>query len=69
METSAIYEIRIKEQLGVQWAEWFAPLVIHHTQAGGATLVGPICDQAALHGILVKLRDLNLTLLGVNKLE
>ena len=69
METTAIYEIRIKEQLSAQWAEWFAPLVIHRAQSGGVTLIGPIDDQAALHGVLVKLRDLNVTLLGINKLE
>lgn len=69
MEITAIYEIRIKEQLGAQWAEWFEPLVMHREPSGEVTLIGPICDQAALHGVLVKLRDLNVTLLGVNKVQ
>lgn len=61
-----IYQIRISEQLDEQWAEWFLPLVIHHAATGATTLTGPVRDQAELFGLLIKVRDLNLTLVAVN---
>ncbi len=68
MEANAIYEIRLKGYLSQQWVEWFDPLVIEHTPAGETLLTGPIRDQAELYGLLLKLRDLNLTLVAVNRL-
>ena len=69
MERATIYQIRIKGHLSKRWASWFAPLVIDNEPNGEATLTGPLPDQAALHGVLVKVRELNLTLLAVNRLE
>jgi hypothetical protein len=66
MGTPIIYEIIIKEQLDEQWAEWFSPLLIHTLPDGDTMLSGPLRDQGELHGILNKVRDLNLTLLCVN---
>ena len=57
--------IRLKEQLDDEWAEWFFPLVIHNETNGETTLRGTLRDQAELHGILTKVRDLNLTLVSV----
>jgi hypothetical protein len=62
------YEIRIKGHLGRRWAEWFVGLTMTHTASGETTLSGPIEDQAALHGVLNKIRDLNLTLIAVNEI-
>jgi hypothetical protein len=60
-----IYQIRVKGRLGAQWADWFAGLTIT-LEAGGDTLLrGPVADQAALHGLLRKVRDLGLPLLEV----
>ncbi len=57
--------IRLKEQLDDAWAEWFFPLVITNEYNGETTLRGVLRDQAELHGILGKIRDLNLTLVAV----
>lgn len=64
-----LYEIRIKGHLAPRWAEWFAGLAITHTASGETILIGPIEDQAALHGVLAKIRDLNLVLIAVNRIE
>ena len=69
MRTPSIYQIRINEQLGDQWAEWFSPLVIQYEPNGNTTLIGPLRDQAELFGLLIKVRDLNLTLVAVNRIE
>jgi hypothetical protein len=69
MCTSITYQITLKEQLDEQWAEWFSPLVIQHESEGNTTLTGPLRDQGELHGMLIKVRDLNLTLLAVNRIE
>jgi hypothetical protein len=61
-----VYEIRIKGHLDVRWAEWFEGLNITLEENGCTLLRGPLADQAALHGILKKVRDLGLTLLSVN---
>ena len=66
---SSHYEIRIKGHLASRWAEWFAGLTMTYTASGETVLCGPIEDQAALHGVLVKVRDLNLTLIAVNRIS
>jgi len=66
---STIYQIRIKEQLADTWADWFDPLVIQHEANGEATLTGPVRDQAELFGLLLKVFNLNLTLLAVYRVE
>jgi hypothetical protein len=69
MTKPVLYQIRIKEQLDDQWAEWFWPLVLHPLPGGDTMLSGHLRDQGELHGILNKVRDLNLTLLYVNSME
>ncbi len=61
-----VYEIRLKGHLDARWAEWFEGLTITLEENGCTLLSGPLADQAALHGILKKVRDLGLTLLSVN---
>ena len=62
------YEIRITGQLDARWAEWFEGLTI--TLDGGDTLItGPVVDQAALHGLLKKVRDLGMSLVSVSPVE
>jgi hypothetical protein len=59
------YEIRIKGHLDKHWAAWFEGLTITLEEDGDTLLTGPIVDQAALHGLLKKVRDLGLPLLSV----
>lgn len=58
------YQIRLQGQLGPQWAAWFDGLTITHTANGDTLLTGPVADQAALYGLLRKVRDLGLPLLA-----
>lgn len=64
-----IYEIRVKGHLDSNWVEWFAPLIIQNQPAGEATLTGSVRDQAELFGLLLKVANLNLTLLAVRRVE
>lgn len=66
-ETQApqIYQIRLQGHLGSQWTDWFGGLTVALTDDGDTLLTGPVADQAALHGLLRKVRDLGLTLLAV----
>ncbi len=61
-----VYEIRIRGHLGQQWREWFMGLTIVLQEDGNTRLTGVVVDQAALHGILKKVRDLGIPLLAVN---
>ena len=63
------YEICIKEPISDRWLEWFGEFNITQTTSGEILLTGPIADQSALHGLLAKIRDLNLTLISVNRIE
>jgi hypothetical protein len=65
----AIYEIRIRDRLDEDWSEWFDPMTLTHTSEGQTILTGPVADQAALHGLLSKISDLNLTLISVTQVE
>lgn len=69
MDQPAIYQIRIKGHVSQQWADWFAGLTITLEADGNTLLTGPIVDQAALHGLLKKVRDLGVPLLSVNLVE
>jgi hypothetical protein len=60
-----LYEIRIKGQLDHQWTDWFGGLAITLQPNGDTLLRGPIVDQAALHGVLRKVRDLGMPLLSI----
>jgi hypothetical protein len=64
-----VYQIRLKEQLDQHWSSWFGGLTIT-TEANGETLLtGDVVDQAALHGLLSKVRDLQLTLIAIYPIE
>jgi hypothetical protein len=63
------YEIEIREPIGEQSMSWFDGLSITSTFSGGTLLAGQVVDQPALHGILMLIRDLNLTLISVNRIE
>jgi hypothetical protein len=63
-----VYQIRLRGHLGPQWAAWFAGLTIRLEENGETVLTGTVVDQAALHGVLRKVRDLGLPLLAVNRL-
>ncbi len=62
---AARYEIRCATHLDHRWDAWFDGLVLRHDRDGTTTLSGPVVDQAALYGLLDKLRDLGLPLLSV----
>jgi hypothetical protein len=64
-----IYQIRIKGLLSDQWSEWFQGLSIIPAGDGDTFLTGPAADQAALFGLLRKVRDLGMPLLSVNRIE
>jgi hypothetical protein len=62
-----VYQIRIKGHLGRQWTDWFGGLTITLEESGDTFLTGTVVDQAALHGLLKKVRDLGMPLLSVNR--
>ncbi len=65
----AIYQIRIKGHLDSLWKDWFEGLAIILEEDGNTLLSGPLIDQAALHGVLKKVRDLGMILISVNRVE
>jgi hypothetical protein len=64
-----VYQIRIKGHLNSQWTDWFGGLTITLEKDGTTLLTGPVVDQAALHGLLKKVRDLSLPLVSVSPVE
>ena len=62
-------EIRVKGQIDERWSEWLDGLTIAHTEEGETVLSGEVLDQAALYGLIAKLRDLGLPLLAMNSVE
>jgi hypothetical protein len=64
-----IYQIKIKGLLDGQWVDWFDGLAISPTEDGDTLLTGPIEDQAALHGLLKKVRDSGMSLVSVGPIE
>lgn len=64
-----IYQIRLEGHLDRQWTEWFGGLTITLEENGDTLLTGPVVDQAALFGLLRKVRDLGMSLLSVNRLN
>ncbi len=66
---TSYYQIHVQGHLDASWANWFDGLTISHETDGGSMLSGQITDQAALHGVLNKIRDLGLTLIAVQRLN
>jgi hypothetical protein len=64
-----IYQIILKGQLDHQWTDWFEGLTITMGTDGNTLLTGPVVDQAALHGLLKKVRDLGMPLVSVNRMK
>ncbi|GAA1026937.1 hypothetical protein GCM10009557_06400 [Virgisporangium ochraceum] len=63
------YEIRIQGRLGTRWSTWLDGFDVHHPDDGTTVLRGPVTDQAALHGLLHKVRDLGVPLLSVTRTD
>ena len=64
-----VYQIRVKGHLGHEWTDWFEGLTITLEEDGDTLLTGPVVDQAALHGLLKKVRDLGMPLVSVGPVE
>ena len=62
---TVIYQIRVRSHLAHEWRDWFEGLTISLEENGDTLLTGPVVDQAALHGLLKKVRDLGLSLVSV----
>jgi len=65
----ALYQIEVKGNLDQKWSDWFDGLTITPQANDATTLTGPVANQAALHGLLAKVRDLGLPLLLVKRME
>lgn len=68
-DDGAIYEIRLQGHLDARWADRFGGMTLTLTEAGETLLIGPVADQAALHGLFKKIRDVGLQLIAVNLIE
>ncbi len=64
-----VYQVRIGGQLGREWTDWFDGLTITPQENGDTLLTGPVADQAALYGLLRRVRDLGMALVSVNRVE
>ena len=67
MRTAVCYEIRVEGHISDSWSSWFEGMAIRHEEDGGTVLSGPLVDEAALHGVLTKIRDLGLPLVQVRR--
>lgn len=63
----SFYEIRVEGHLSESWSSWFDGMVIQPMESGETVLSGPLVDEAALHGVLMKIRDLGLPLIEVKR--
>ena len=68
-DRQAVYQIRVKANLDRKWSDWFDGFTITQQADDETLLTGPVADQAALHGLLAKIRDLGLPLLLVKRVE
>ena len=64
-----IYQIRVQGHLGTQWTDWFGGLTVTLEDNGETLLTGPVADQAALHGLLRRVRDLGIPLVSVVRVD
>jgi hypothetical protein len=69
LDRPMVYQIRIKGHLGPGWTDWFGGLAVTPTEGGETLLTGPVVDQAALHGLLRKVRDLGMPLISVSSMR
>ena len=63
------YEIRVEGELDARWSDWFEGLEVTSDASGQTTITGPVADQAALHGLLARVRDLGLKLISVHPID
>jgi hypothetical protein len=69
MDTPHIYEIRVEGHLAERWSDWFEGLALRQEPDGETVLSGPLSDQAALFGVLIRIHDLNLILISVSRMS
>jgi hypothetical protein len=69
LDQPMVYQIRVKGHLGPRWTEWFGDMTITLEDNGDTLLSGPVVDQAALHGLLRKVRDLGMPLISTIRVE
>ncbi len=69
LDQPTVYQIKIKGHLGPQWSDWFGGLTITLEGNGDTLLTGPVVDQAALHGLLKKVRDLGMPLISTVRVK
>ena len=69
LSQTVIYQIRLKGVLDTRWRDWFEGLTITLEEDGDTLLTGPVVDQAALHGLLKKVRDLGMPLVSISPIE
>jgi hypothetical protein len=69
LDEPMVYQIRIKGHLGPRWADWFGDVSITLEDNGETLLTGPVMDQAALHGLLRKIRDLGMPLISAIRVK
>jgi hypothetical protein len=62
-----VYAIRVRGALDPGWSSWFEGMAVHSDRPGESVIVGPVVDQAALHGLLERLRDLGLPIISVHE--
>ena len=67
--TATVYQIRLEGYIDEQWASWLDGFTISQEENGNTLMTGQILDQAALHGLFKKLRDLGMPLLSVNRMD
>lgn len=69
MRMPVFYEIRVEGHLGSSWSSWFEGMTLRHEESGETVLSGALVDEAALHGVLMKIRDLGLPLVEVKRVK